>query len=469
MPKRNLLLLTLIAAISLVAWLARDHGQRGRRIGEVINVVERSALEHVDPDELETAAMEAIVARLDEHSAIIAGSARRELEATLDQQFGGVGLELAATNEGVVVHAPIVGGPAWRAGIAAGDRIVAIDGGSAGGLSVRDAVARLRGDVGSTVSVTVSSPGRATGVDGADNTENGRTVVLAREMVCTESVLGDRRRPDGTWDWCLEAEPGVGFVRITSFGERTAAELDAALVAIAALPDLRGLVIDLRGNPGGLLTAAVEVCDRFLDDGLIVATRRRGGEAAEVVEPRRATAGQVLMDAPIAVLIDGLTASAAEIVAACLQDHARAVVVGSRSFGKGTVQSIIPLSDGRRLLKLTTGEYRRPADEAVGRATGGGSWCVVPDAGREIDVPAEVREAMAAWRRQRDQPPTERVLPVSPSAGEWPRHMDPVLAKALTAFPASPADLSGQKETPGDADQSTGAGDGSPTGDGGDG
>lgn len=464
MPKRNLLLLTLITAISLVAWLARDHGQRGRRIGEVLTVIERASLAPVESDELETAAVEAIVARIDEHSAIIAGSARRELEATLDQQFGGVGLELAAAKDGVVVHAPIVGGPAWRAGIAPGERIVAIDGTSADGLSVRDAVARLRGDVGSPVAVTVLSPAGEVGVDGADLVDARRTLTLLREVVRTESVLGDRRRADGTWDWCLEGEPGVGFVRITSFGERTAAELDAALAAIAALPGLRGLVIDLRGNPGGLLNAAVEVCDRFLDDGLIVATRRRGGGAVAVVEPRSATAGQVLAGVPVVVLIDGLTASAAEIVAACLQDHARAVVVGSRSFGKGTVQSIIPLSDGRRLLKLTTAEYRRPGDEVRGAV--GGALCVVPDAGREIDVPAQARETLTGWRRQRDQPPLAAALPGGSSAGEWPRHMDPVLALALTEFSASPSDLGGEKETPGDADHSADAGDASSAGDG---
>lgn len=470
MPTRNLLILVLLTVTSLVAWVAHGHGQRSRRIGEVLAVIERSSLRPVASDELETAALEAIVARLDEHSAIVDGTARRELEATLDQQFGGVGLELMAAEGGIVVHAPIVGGPAWRAGIVAGERIVAIDGASTAGTSVRDAVALLRGDVGSAVSVAVLAPASGAGVevgggvDGLDVAAQPRVLRLVREIVRTESVLGDRRRPDGTWDWRLEGEPGVCLVRITGFGERTPAELDAALQAIAEMSDVRGLVIDLRGNPGGLLTAAVEVCDRFLDDGLIVATRRRSGGAVEAVDPRRATAGQMLAGVPIAVLIDGLTASAAEIVAACLQDQGRAVVVGSRSFGKGTVQSIIPLSDGRRLLKLTTAEYRRPADADEGQ--GDGPWGVTPDAGREIDVPAQARESLAGWRRLRDQPSPAADRPAAASAGDLPRRIDQVLATALAALPA-PADLRGEKEAAGHADEPVGSGDAATTRDGG--
>jgi len=469
MPKRNLLLLTLITAISLVAWLARDHDQRGRHVGEVLTVIERASLEPPAAAELETAALEAIVARLDEHSALVDGTARRDLEATLDQQFGGVGLELVAHDGGIVVHAPIVGGPAWRAGVLAGDRIVAINGQSVSGMSVRDAVALLRGDVGSNVFLGVLSPGPIPpgvvspdpaggpppdgGVDGVDLLVAPREVNIVREIVRTESVLGDRRLPDGTWDWRIEGEKGVALVRITGFGERTAAELDAALASISALPGLRGLVIDLRGNPGGLLTAAVEVCDRFLDGGLIVSTRRRGAGATDTVDARHATDGQLLRGVPIAVVIDGLTASAAEIVAACLQDHGRAAVVGSRSFGKGTVQSIIPLSDGRRLLKLTTAEYRRPADAGIERRRGEAAWCVCPDEGRQIDLTAQAREAVATWRRRRDLPPAAG-LAADNSAADLPRRVDPALAVALAALP----DLGGKKEAAGHADEAAGAG-----------
>lgn len=461
MPKRNVLLLLLITTISLVSWLARDQGRQARQIGEVLGAIERSYLEPVDADLLEAAAVEGIMAKLDEHSALVAGAARRELEAALDQEFGGVGLELMASAEGIVVHAPLVDGPAWRAGVRAGDMIASIDGVDTRGMSVRDAVDILRGDVGSTVAVGLRRASSGSGIDGAGPADDSRMVTLVREIVRTESVLGDRRRPDGTWDWFVEGEPGIACVRITSCGDRTLAELDAALATIAAAPAVQGLVLDLRGNPGGLLGVAIDVCDRFLDDGVIVSTRRRGSGGAVVVEPRRATPGSTLAGVPIAVLIDGLTASAAEIVAACLQDHGRAVIVGSRSFGKGTVQSIIPLSDGRRLLKLTTAEYVRPDETSVQRRGGEPGWGVAPDVGREVDLTGDVREAHRAWRRRRDMlPETSPHHEASPpSAGDLPRGMDPTLALAIDAIVSAAADFRGEEEAAGDADEAAAAGD----------
>ena len=461
MPKRNLLLLSLIAAISLLAWLARDHGRQTRSVAEVVSAIERVYLEPVDPDDLAAAALDGVMAKLDEHSALVDGPARRELEATLDQEFGGVGLELASSPEGVVVHAPVAGGPAWRAGVRAGDVIVSLDGADARRMTVRDAVSILRGDAGSSVVIGLRRLPGAGGIDGSEAAADLRTLTMVREIVRTDSVLGDRRRPDGTWDWLIEGEPGIALVRITSFGERTAAELDAALAAIAAVPGLRGLVLDLRGNPGGLLTAAVDVCDRFLDDGVIVATRRRGADDGVVVEPRRAAPGSMLAGVPIVVLIDGLTASAAEIVAACLQDHGRAVVVGGRSFGKGTVQSILPLSDGRRLLKLTTGEYMRPSEAGIDRRGDDAAWGVSPDAGLAIDVTGRTLAALQAWRRQRDAVPStgqEPGLGATDSAGELPRGIDPVLAAGIRAIASPEAHLRGQEETARDTDEAVSPG-----------
>lgn len=465
MPKRNMLLLTLITAMSLVAWLARDHGRQARQVGEVLGAIERSYLEPVSDDALAAAAVDGIMSKLDDHSAIVAGAARLELEAALDQEFGGVGLELMASPAGIVVHAPIVDGPAWRAGVRAGDVIAAIDGVDTRGMSVRDAVAVLRGDIGSTVAVGLRRASSGPGIDGAGPTDESLTLTLIREIVRTDSVLGDRRRPNGTWEWFVEGESGIACVRITGFGDRTLAELDAALEAIAAAPDLRGLVIDLRGNPGGLLGVAIDVCDRFVDDGVIVSTRRRGAGSASVVEPHRATPGSALKGVPIAVMIDGLTASAAEIVAACLQDHARAEIVGSRSFGKGTVQSILPLSDGRRLLKLTTAEYLRPSEARIHRRGGEVEWGVSPDVGREVDLTGDVRDAQRAWRRRRDRVPGENER-VAVSAGDLPRAMDPVLAEAIEVCGSVNADLGGEKEAAGDADEAAAAGDAAGAGDG---
>jgi carboxyl-terminal processing protease len=433
MPPRNLILLPLAIVACLAAWLVRERDAQGRRFNEVVSLVMESHLDPVEEDALFVAAVDGVVSQLDEHSAFLRGDDRADLEAMLDQEFAGVGLELAIDERSgeTVVLAPLAGGPAARAGIVAGERITAIDDRDLRGLSLAEVVRMLRGKPGESVSLRVVAAPTTGGAGSA-----ARSVTLVRDVVQVENVLGDRRRPDGTWDWMLEGEPGVGLVRIVGFGERTAADVEAALRSIAAQPGLRGVVIDLRGNPGGLLSAAVEVCDLLLDEGVIVSTRgRRDAAGAEPrLEIREAQPGRVLADVPLVVLIDGLTASAAEIVAACLQDSGRARVVGSRSYGKGTVQSILPLSDGRGLLKLTTSEYLRPGKVAIHRRQGDGDgavWGVLPDRGLEIAPTAEALDRLQTWRRNRD---------FAVAAGRRPpREVDRVLARAVDALPAGAA------------------------------
>lgn len=446
MPARNLVLLLAVTVASVAAWMSRDRDRRGQRVNEVLAIIDAAYIEPVDGDALVNAAVDGAVATLDENSAFLRGDGQRDLEASLDQRFGGVGLELAIDDRSgeLTVAMPLPGGPAWQAGIAAGDRITAIDGESTAGLPLRDAVARLRGDPGRPVVLTVVAAGM-----GAVAAGDPRDVRLVREVVEIESVQGDRRRADGSWNWWLEDEPGVALLRVTGFGERTADELDAALAQVAAghvepgraPTPLRGVVIDLRGNPGGLVTAAVDVCDRFLDEGVIVSTRGRAAAAPgdTVLDVRPATPGSTVTGVPIAVLVDGLTASAAEIVAACLQDHDRATVVGARTFGKGTVQSILPLGGGG-LLKLTTAEYLRPSGATINRRpddAADAAWGVTPDEGFAIAPTGESLERLARWRRLRDRLPT---VPLPGGAASAPRAVDEVLARALDAFPRpSPA------------------------------
>lgn len=426
MPKRNLLLVFLTTVVCILAWMARDRGLHGRQFGEVMAAIERRHLEPVNPDLLFGAAMEGVFSKLDEHSAFIVDEEREALDAALDQEFGGVGLELAIDERDgtILVESPILHSPAWRAGIAAGERILAIDGISTRGMKLKEAVAALRGPPGAAVSITVG--------------DQARVVPLEREIVRTESVLGDHRRPDGSWDWFVEGEPGIVHLRITAFGEHTLEDLDRAIAAIGAAHDPRGVILDLRGNPGGLLTVAVEVSDRFLDEGVIVSTRGReasSGDRTAALDVRRAKGGSVFAGVPMAVLVDGLTASAGEIVAAALQDNGRATVVGSRSFGKGTVQSIVPLSDGRSLLKLTTSEYLRPSKANIHRRDGDAEWGVSPEPRNEINPPAQTLETVKAWRAARDVvrvPNAPADLPVtSESAAVLPRHVDPVIARAI--------------------------------------
>lgn len=455
MPIRNLVFLAVAAIVCLASWAARERDARGRRFGEVLGHIDRAYLEPVDGEALFATAVEATVAKLDEHSAFLRGADRDDLESLLDQQFGGVGLELGIDDRtrAVTVLAPLPGSPAWRAGIVAGDVIEAIDGTATAGLQLRAVIGRLRGRPGESVRLRVASWAPSETLDpAAAPTSSSREVALVRETVKVESVLGDRRRPDGSWQWMLDGEPGIALVRIVSFGEHTAADLDAALATIdrEAAGRLRGLVLDLRGNPGGLLGAAVDTCDRFLDEGVIVSTAGRRSDAAEAGVTRRAEPGAALAGVPLAVLVDGLTASAAEIVAACLQDNRRATVVGSRTYGKGTVQSIVPLSDGRSLLKLTTSEYLRPSRANIHRRPGDGDddvWGVTPAPGFEITPPAATLERTRVWRRARD------LGDQGPAASAMPRSIDPVLATALRLFSRPATELGGEEETPGHAHQ----------------
>ena len=458
MPKRNLFVLIMMVVTAVVAWLARDRVGHGRRFAEVLGAIERTYLEPVDQQSLFDAAMEGVFSRLDEHSAFVDGDRRDQLESLLDQEFGGVGLELAKPDPhgGIAVVSPVFGSPAWHAGIVAGDQILAIDGVSTLPMPLVEAFRRLRGRPGAAVLLSVASPLAASSVaEGADG--SARDIALVREIVRTESVLGDRRHGDGTWEWMVEGEPAAATIRITNFGERTADELRRAVEAItsrmtgAEEQAERGeqepigvLILDLRGNAGGLLSAAVEVCDIFLDDGVIVSTKGRvlggqgAGDAETTGDVRRATRGAALADLPMAVLVDGLTASAAEVVAACLQDHGRAIVVGSRTFGKGTVQSILPLSDGSGLLKLTTSEYLRPSRANIHRRSDDNDsdidWGVSPDRGCEITPTGRQIEALQAWRRIRDVVPAKGGMSgpaQSESQSSQPRRVDPVLAKAV--------------------------------------
>lgn len=461
MPKRNLVLLCLIAIASLLAWAARDRGGRGRLYGEVSGHVGRMALEPVDDEALFRGAMEGMFARLDEHSAFVSIDPGRASASEAFTEFAGVGLELmaGAGDRFPTVITPLVGSPAWLAGIAAGDRIVAIDGISTERMRLKDAVATLRGPSGSRVVLDIAPPDGdpAEASDEAGNLAATRSVPIERAILRSETVCGDRRRADGSWEWFLEGEEGVALVRLTRFLPHTVDDLDRAVAEIVATGQPSGVILDLRGNPGGMVDAAIGVCDRFLDDGVIVSMRRRPASgtrplpaSSEQLDVRRATPGGLLRGVPMVVLVDGLTASAAEIVAAALQDHQRALIVGSRTFGKGTVQTTVPLSDGRHALRLTTAEYLRPNLAPLHRRPDdpdSEAWGVWPDRGHEFTPTGSTLESVRQWRLRRDAVPRHPAVvalatePVADrdegdSSAGWPRHVDPLLGRAVAALGA---------------------------------
>ena len=436
MPRRNLLAIFLVAVVSLFCYLQVDRNPYGRYLSQVLTTIEQKALEPPPPHELFEGAMQGIIAELDEYSAYIGAVDTEEFQAELEQQFGGVGvmitLEAPADDpEGPkqlrVVNPPLFGTPARQAGIRAGDMIVEIDGQPVAGRSMKEIIQLMRGPVGAPVVLTVQQ----------DNQDEPVDLTLERATIRVPSVLGDRRLAEGGWDFRREQDPRIAYLRITQFGEKTADELAAVLEELEP-PSVEALILDLRDNPGGLLDAAVETCDLFIPGGLpIVSIKGRG----EVIEREYFSSGAGgWLDVPIVVLVNHYSASASEIVAACLQDHDRAVVVGTRTWGKGTVQHVIPVENGKSLLKLTAASYWRPSGKNIHRMSDDeedDAWGVVPNEGFVAELTDEQFKRLHEYRAARDifAPKTAQPTP-DPSTSVAPPDddqtpADPQLQKAV--------------------------------------
>jgi carboxyl-terminal processing protease len=308
-------------------------------LDEVADRVRKEYVENLDPVDLDRAAVDGIVARLDPHSHFLDAAEYQAMRVSTSGQYSGVGLEVADHGGRVVVVSPIEGSPATRAGVRAGDVLLRIDGEELRRSGLDRAVELMRGQTGSTVQLTVAREGEAAPLQ----------FELVRSEVHVRTVSAARL-------------PGsVGYLRITHFNDETPRDVDELLAKLQDIGPLRGLVLDLRGNPGGVLDSAVRVADDFLDDGLIV---RAEGRAAGARFEMRASDGDLLSNAPIVVLVDRGSASGSEIVAGALRDHRRATLMGERTFGKGSVQTVIPLSGGRAL-KLTTSRYFTPSGASI--------------------------------------------------------------------------------------------------------
>jgi carboxyl-terminal processing protease len=339
-----------------------------RLLAEVLERVRREYVDRIDEEALVEAAIRGVIADLDPHSAFLGPAEFSDIRISTSGRYSGIGIEMATDGERIVVVAPVDGGPADRAGIRAGDIIVEVDGLLVGAADLEHAVRRLRGASGTTVRLAV----RREGVDAPLAFE------LQRGPVALTSVRAEL------------LEGGDAYARISHFTDATPAELHAALRKLeqAAGRPLPGLVLDLRSNPGGVLEAGIEVADMFLDHGLIVSAE---GRLPESRFRAHATAGDVLNGAPLVLLVNQGSASAAEIVAGALKDQGRAALVGTRTFGKGSVQTIMPLSAGRAI-KLTTARYYTPSGLSI-QARGVMPDLVVenvPDAQRDRQLAAAV-------------------------------------------------------------------------------
>jgi len=332
--------------------------------GDVFERVRADYVEKPADSKLIETAINGMLAGLDPHSSYMDAKSFRDMQVQTRGEFGGLGIEVTMEDGLIKVVAPIDETPAAKAGILANDLIVKLDDEQVQGLTLNQAVEKMRGPVNTKIRITIRRKGAEKPIE----------VTITRDIIRVRSVRSH-----------LEGED-VGYIRVTQFNEQTTEGLKKAIGDIAAKIDndkLKGYVVDLRNNPGGLLDQAISVSDTFLPKGEIVSTR---GRNAEETQRFNARPGDLTKGKPVIVLINGGSASASEIVAGALQDHKRATLLGTRSFGKGSVQTIIPLGSGNGALRLTTARYYTPSGRSI-QAKG-----ITPD----IEVLQEVPEDLKA-------------------------------------------------------------------------
>ncbi len=346
MPRLVVLATVLILLIPQTA-STQDQGaetyKQVKLFGDVFERVRADYVEEVSDQELIEAAIRGMLASLDPHSSYLDPKSFQDMRVQTKGEFGGLGIEVTMENGLVKVVSPIDDTPAFRAGVQAGDLISHLDSEPVLGLTLAEAVEKMRGPVNTDLVLTIRRPNR-----------EPFDVTITRAIITVQSVRS-------------RLEDDVAYLRVTAFNEQTSPGLEEAVTRLAerAGGSLKGYVLDLRNNPGGLLDQAIAVSDAFLDHGEIVSTRGRHPDDAQRYNARE---GDLASGLPIVVLINGGSASASEIVAGALQDHGRAIIMGTRSFGKGSVQTIIPLS-GSGAMRLTTSRYYTPSGRSI-QATG---------------------------------------------------------------------------------------------------
>jgi len=319
--------------------------EQARLFAEVMERVKKDYVDPIDDRTLVESAVRGMVSDLDRHSQYLDANEYEEIRISTTGSYSGVGIEVSTVDDSIIVVAPFDDTPAQRAGIQSGDLIVAIDGSTVDVDNINEIIGKMRGSAGTQVVVSVAR----------DDVENWLVFNLTRELIKVASVRREVLEPD------------FGYLRISQFTESTAEEVNAAIdemmdsVQNSTGQMISGLVLDLRNNPGGILDAAVDVSDLFLDTGIIVTAEGRTPEARF---SRDASRGDILDGAAMVVLVNEGSASASEIVAGALQDHNRALVLGTSTFGKGLVQTVMPLSKGRAI-KLTTSRYYTPSGDSI--------------------------------------------------------------------------------------------------------
>jgi carboxyl-terminal processing protease len=363
-----------------------------KTFNEVLDMVQKNYVDSVDSSTLIQGAINGMIKTLDPHSAFMTPEVYKGLEEETQGHFGGIGIEITLVKDVLTVVSPIEDTPADKAGVKAGDQIIKIDGKSTKDISMVEAVKKLRGKKGTKVTITIAREGML----------KPKNIVLTRADIQVKSVKVK------TFDH------NIGYIRISSFNEKTAADLRKALDDLKTKSNpLQGLVLDLRNDPGGLLNQAIEVSDMFLRSGVIVSTRGRTKSMETRMQARDDGAREIIV--PMVVLVNEGTASAAEIVAGALQDNGRALIVGTRTFGKASVQTVIRLEDGSAL-KLTTARYYTPKGRSI-QAEG-----IKPDLIVKLKKPSKDTEDNQADEMMREKDLEGHILPAGEDGREVEDH-----------------------------------------------
>ncbi|MCP4251140.1 MAG: S41 family peptidase [bacterium] len=430
MSKRNAIWLAVVAVVAFgfyrLALLASQQDTVYRTFAPLVEVdalVHQKFVDPIEDQRLVDGAIRGMMLKLDPYSGYIPPDQLSSFRHWAAGEYVGIGVHLGTDHGLLTVIAPIEQSPAIVAGIQPGDVILAIDGTSTEGLGVADANRLIGGQPGTSVTLTVRHVAQTAPEE----------IRITRAPIKLNSVKGYRRLTADEWDYTIDPENRIAYLRISNFHDNTASEVDEALQQIRRRGP-RALVLDLRFNPGGSLASAVAIADRFLTTGLIVSTVTRH----QAVDEYRARPEGTFAPIPMAVLINGRSASASEIVAGCLQDQKRAVVVGGRSFGKGVVQSVMELAQYRAAISLTVAHYRLPGGRIIHKTPQNAhtdEWGVLPD----VVVPLtheqelEIQTARHAADVVPAEPSTAPADDVEPPLVSPAIPIDDQLAAALTA------------------------------------
>lgn len=359
-------------------------------LDDILRQIERNYIQKLDRGDLMETALRAIVGKLDGQGLLRPNDMEflntnevAQMNVQVEQKLAGIGVMLKLEDGNVVVaQTPLPGSPALLGGVLAGDRILTVDGNELPKNSLATMVGLLRGPVGTSVSL---------GVKRGDSDEL-LEIKLVRDTIRLATLQGDHRKPDNTWEFMLDDEKKIGYLRLGYIGKQSTEEMQTALEELIGR-GMKALALDLRNNPGGVLDGAVAISDLFVESGRIVTVKGRAGETVY-----EANLGGTFSGFPMAVLVNSNTASAAEIVAACLQDHHRAVVVGERTFGQGIVRTIVQLQGDLGALKLPVAAYYRPSGQSMNRypaSKDSDDWGVIPDDGLAVEAKEEpLRKAL---------------------------------------------------------------------------